>query len=359
MNNAEARKWLDGAWNCVLEMGTGEPDREIDRLVNSGVLSIRYAIMTQMLGKIADGNRSLLSLQLGTGESPGAWDARSFCTSVIVPWVADNHAVLGKSPDPYVNNPLRRPRLDEGTHQLRNKEEWDALVEFLAPLDAGGRIKLEAAFIRCLESAARRLAAQSFEYQIPVRVSLPQMLRILETFLSEASKGLRPLVVTAAMMAVLGRAFSLFANVSSQGMNEADSSTGAPGDIMCLDGNGNMLLAIEVKDRALTLADIKGSTQKARASTDPLSNLLFAAPSIRDDEQDIVRKNMETAWASGLNISQIDIVDLANVVFALLSEEWRPVLLREIGTELNKRADHVHRRAWHDLLSNISGEGMT
>lgn len=179
MNNAEARKWLDGAWNRVLETGTGEPDGEIDRLVNSGVLSIRYAIMTQMLGKIADGNRSLLSLQLGTGESPGAWDARSFCTSVIVPWVADNHAVLGKSPDPYVNNPLRRPRLDEGTHQLRNKEEWDALVEFLAPLDAGGRIKLEAAFIRCLESVARRLAAQSFEYQIPIRVSLPQILETL------------------------------------------------------------------------------------------------------------------------------------------------------------------------------------
>ncbi len=356
MNNAETRKWLDGAWKRVLETEIGESDSEIDRLVNSEVVSIRYAIMTQMLGKIADGHRSLLSLQLGTGESPGGWDARSFCKSVIVPWVVDNHAVLGKSPDPYVNNPLRRPRLDEGTHQLRNKEEWNALVEFLAPLDTGGRIKLEAAFIRCLESAARRLAAQSFGYQVPIRVSLPQMLRVLETFLSEASKGLRPLVVTAAMMAVLGRAFSLFANVSSQGLNEADSSTGAPGDVMCLDDSGNMVLAIEVKDRALTLADVRASTQKARASTDPLSNLLFAAPSIRDDEQDAVHENIETAWASGLNINQIDIIDLANAAFSLLSEQWRPALLREVGTELNRRADHKHRRAWHDLLSNIIGE---
>ena len=135
--------------------------------------------------------------------------------------------MLGKSPDPYVNNPLRRQKLDEGVHQLRDRHEWDGLVALLVPLESAGRIKLEATFIRCLESAARRLSAQSFGYQIPIRVSLPQMLRVLEAFLNEASGGLRPLVVAAALKAVLGRAFSLFETVSSQGLNEADSSTGA------------------------------------------------------------------------------------------------------------------------------------
>lgn len=356
MNNAEARQWLDDAWRRVLDAELGKPNGEIDRLVNSDVLSIRYAILTQMLGKIASEDRSLLSLQMGTGETPGAWDARSFCSAVIVPWVADNHDVLGKSPDPYVNNPLRRPRLDEGTHQLRHRAQWDALVAFLLPLDSSAQSKLEAAFVLCLESVARRLATQSFSYQVPIRVSLPQMLRTVEAFLAEQSGGLRPLVVTAAMMTVLGRAFSIFASVSSQGVNEPDSSTGAPGDVMCLDDGGKMVLAVEVKDRALTLADVRGSTRKARAATDPLSNLLFAAPSIREDEGDAIRENIDLAWASGLNISQIDIVDLANAGFGLLSEEWRPTLLREIGKELDERAAHGHRRAWHDLLSNLSGE---
>ena len=123
--------------------------------------------------------------------------------------------------------------------------------------------------------------------------------------------------------------------------------------MMCLDKSGNMVLAIEVKDRALTLADVRSSTQKARASADPLSNLLFALPSIREDERNAIRENMEAAWASGLNLGQIDIVNLAHASFALLPEEWRPKLLREIGTELDKRADHAHRRKWHDLLSNI------
>ena len=210
--------------------------------------------------------------------------------------------------------------------------------------------------MRCLASAARRLSSQSFGYEIPVRVSLPQMLHVLDAFFAEPSGGLRPLAVTAAMMAVLGRAFSIFASVSSQGLNEADASTGSPGDVMCLGGDGNMVLAVEVKDRALTLADVRGSTGKARAATDPLRNLLFATPSVRDDELDAIRQNIEAAWASGLDISQIDILDLAKAAFALLPEEWRPTLLREIGTELDRRGDHTHRRAWHILLSNIGGE---
>ena len=356
MDNAKARQWLDDAWGRVLENDPREPDDKIDRLVNSKVLSIRYAVLTQMMGKIAEEHRSLLSLQMGDGKMPGAWDARSFSSAVVVPWVADNHGVLGTSPDPYVNNPLRRPRLDAGTEQLRYRAEWDALVAFLAPLDTASRNELEAAFMRCLASVARRLLSQAFRYKIPVRVSLPQMFHVLEVFVAEPSGGLRPLAVTAAMMAVLGRAFSIFASVSSQGLNEADSSTGAPGDVMCLADDGSLVLAVEVKDRALTLADVRGSTGKARAATDPLRNLLFATPRVQDDELDAIREKIEAEWASGLNISQIDILDLAKAAFALLSEEWRPTLLREIGNELDRRGSHTHRHAWHTLLSNIGGE---
>jgi len=356
VTTAEARQWLEKAWGQVLETDPGEPDVTIDHLVNSSVQSIRYALFTQLLGKIANENRSLLSLQSGEGTDPGAWDPRSFCSAVIVPWVADNHDVLGKSPDPYVSNPLRRPRLDQGMDQLRSRQEWGVLVTFLSLLDNAPPSELEAAFILCLRSAARRLATQSFQYQVPLRVSLPQTLRTLETFLADASGGLRPLVVAAAMMAVLGRAFSIFARVTSQGLNEADSSSGAPGDVLCLDKDGNMVLAVEVKDRALTLADVRVSTNKARASTDTLSNLLFATPSIQENEREAIHKTMETTWASGLNINQIDIADLATATFALLSEEWRPILLREIGTELDRRGDHPHRRAWHDLLLNIGDD---
>ncbi|MCY4313658.1 MAG: hypothetical protein OXD44_08210, partial [Gammaproteobacteria bacterium] len=70
-----------------------------------------------------------------------------------------------------------------------------------------------------------------------------------------------------------------------------------------------------------------------------MSNLLFTSPSICEDERDSIRENMETAWASGFNISQLDIMDLTNAGFSLLPETWRPELLREIGAELDRRAN--------------------
>ena len=129
MDHREVREWLDAAWNEVVHESVTDPDPEVDALVNSDVSSIRYALVTQMLGKIANPARSLMVLQLGEAVE-GAWDARSFATAVVLPWERNNQQVIGKSPDPYVSKPLRRPRLDDDT-SVRSKAAWGALVSFL------------------------------------------------------------------------------------------------------------------------------------------------------------------------------------------------------------------------------------
>lgn len=169
MDHRGAREWLDEAWNEAVHESVTAPDPEVDALANSDVSSIRYALVTQMLGKIADPTRSLMALQLGeAGE--GAWDARSFATAVILPWERDNQQVIGKSPDPYVSKPLRRPRLDDDT-SVRSKAAWGTLVSFLEPLDAAPPEELQHAFRRVLRALVRRLARQSFSYPIPRRIS--------------------------------------------------------------------------------------------------------------------------------------------------------------------------------------------
>ena len=126
MNDEELNAWLDSKWEQVLASFESDPDEEVDRFVGSSLVSIRYAVFTQLLGKFADADRDLLCLQRGSQEtaaSVGRWDPRSFCTRIVVPWVRRNHNVLGRSSDPYVNNPLRRPRLDEGMEALSNRAE--------------------------------------------------------------------------------------------------------------------------------------------------------------------------------------------------------------------------------------------
>ena len=351
MDNAAARKWLDTEWQDVLMAAEMSPDPEVDCLVDSSVVSIRYAVVTQILGKIADPSRSLLYLQIGSGE-PGAWNARSFCDVVIVPWVADNHDVIGTSAEPYANKPLRRSRLWRGMTDVRSKD-WDRLVSLFESLENASADELRQAYRRCLAAVARRLSRQSFKYPIPMRVSAAKTREALEDFLSDQSGGLRPMVVAAALMQVLGEGFSLFSRVESQGVNEADAASGVPGDVMCY-ADDRIVMAVEVKDRNITLTDVRSSTRKAQQADQRLSNFLFMAPGIRHSEKAEIDDSMERTWASGLNLYQVDLLDLAAISFVLLDEEWHPRLLRGIGVELDRRGDHEHRRAWLDILSKIA-----
>ena len=340
---------MDAEWHEALNAEPTEPDPRNRRLgeLESGLDSLRAS--DQMLGKIAEPERNLMALQLGESVE-GAWDARSFATAIVVPWSHDNQQVIGNSSDPYVSNPLRRPLMDMGISKLRDKTAWGELVAFLAPLEDASLVDLQSAFRRVLKGLAGRLARQAFRYPIPQRISQPQLERIVHTFLSVPSGGLRPLAISAALFRTLGEGFSLFSEVRSQGINEADSASGMPGDIMCYDDTAQIVLAIEVKDANLTLAHVQGASLKAKQASEGLSSFLFAVPATQQSASAEIEEITQRDWASGLNIYTATIPMLIGTVFVLLKEEWRVQFLKEVGCELDERLNQPARRAWHDLL---------
>ena len=353
MNDEELNHWLDSQWEGTLSSFESEPDEEIDRFVGSSVVSIRYAFFTQLLGKFADADRDLLCLQRGSQEAAladGRWDPRSFCTQVVVPWVRRNHNVLGTSPDPYVNNPLRRSRLDEGMESLRNRGEWEALVAFLSELQSDGRrSRVEATLERCLKSIARRLRAQSVTYPVPHRISLSQLRDLLDRYLEVSDGGLRPLIVATALMRTLGEAFSIFTRVESQGLNEADAASGAPGDVLCFGTDEELVLAVEVKGHELTYVELGSTILKARSTG--VENILFAAPGIASADREAIDTRIEAEFALGSNVHQISINDLVRATFGLLGEGWRVQFIREICEELDARStDPADRVRFAGLL---------
>ena len=353
MSNVRLAARLDGEWTAALEAGADAADPEADRLVGSPVRSIRYAVLTQLLGKVADPSRDLLCLQRGEAEGAeeaGRWDPRSFCSAVVVPWVQRNRDVLGTSADPYVSNPLRRPRLDGG-EALRQPAEWAALAAFLRALeDAGTPAAVEDAARRCLRSAARRLNALAVEYPAPLRLSLDRLAELIDRFLAGRSRGLRPLAVTTALMRTLGEAFALFSRVEGQGLNEPDAARGMPADVMCYGPDGELRLAVEVKDRDLTLADAEATLAKSRRYG--IANVLFAAPGVRRRDADAVRARIADEWAKGANVYRVPIAELARAAFVLPDERWRVRFARAVGAELDARgAEYRHRRDWSDLLA--------
>ena len=356
MTPVQAREWLDDEWAVALASNDAEPDIVIDELANSKGVAVRYALMTQLLGKIADPARDLRAVQLAEG-SAGAWDARSFSTAVVVPWVAANQHVLGTSAEPYASKPLRRERLEHDMPNVRYQAGWNALVALFDRLEDHDAEQVTETFRRVLRSLVRRLATQTFGYAIPQRISLHRLQIILEKFLSVASGGLRPQATTAALMRTVGDAFSLFAKVEAQGINEADAAGGVPGDVLCYcrDDPERICLVVEVKDMELTLGHVDATSIKAKQADVGLANVLFAVPGIHTSDRAEIASRVGTEWAAGMNVYTISIHALVDALFVLVDEPWRVRLVREIGDELDARQDQPARKAWHDLLLTTEG----
>lgn len=350
MSDDDLAEWLKWHWSEAQRETSGD-DPEVDRFVDSEAVSIRYAFLTQLVGKLADPERDLLCLQKQDAAA-GKWDPRSFCTKTIVPWVQENQNVLGTSTDPYVSKPLRRPRLDEDMGSLRYRLEWEALVDLLESVQqAGDSASVERMVVRCLESVARRLRRQTFEYPVPHRISLDQLVELIVDYLAEPSGGLRPQALATALFRVLGDALGLFEEVTGQGLNEADAATGMPGDIVCRDTEGSPVLAVEVKDRTVGLTDLRMAITKARNSS--LHSFLFAAPGLVDSQKMVIDTMIAEEWSKGINVYHVPLEDLVRTVFVLLDEAWRTKLLAEIGAELDSRGAPLRaREGWRDLLEN-------
>lgn len=103
----------------------------VQRSINSRTKTYRYVLPTQILAKCVNSALDCRVVQEGSGLA-GAFDARTLCHNVVVPFDRANHNVLGGAPEPYVNNPLRIPSITpDKLAAQRDKDGFDDLCSVL------------------------------------------------------------------------------------------------------------------------------------------------------------------------------------------------------------------------------------
>lgn len=264
-----------------------------------------------------------------------------------------NQNILGTSTDPYVSKPLRRPRLEPEPGAVKNKSDWIALYKTLQRVQKQDKpVATRETMISVLRSIKRKLGESTFEYAIPERVSLRQVREIIGRFLSEASGGDRGLATAAALFETFGKHFGIYAEVRRFAINASDTSTGSTADIECIDSEGNLRLAIEVKERSLTLIDVKSAVVKARKSS--IQEFLFNSPRINPVETTDVADLFDKTWASGTNFYQLSIDELIKVGLSLTGETGRKDFIENVGRQLNLfNTQPRNRQGWKTLLDEI------
>lgn len=323
--------------------------------VNHKQVAYRFCLPVQLLGKLTEPRLDVLRLQKRRGDPSDVtgWDARSLASKVVAPFNQRQENILGTSADPYVGNPMRIPRMVRDDQSKKDVSGWNALVEVLEGVETRGDPDFTEAVLRqTLLEMLRRQQTLRFVYSLPPRISLDDTLDLAQRFLQERSGGDRGLALTAALFDAIGIHFRLYASVERARINASDEATGQAADLECVDGEGRVVLAVEVKERILTLSDVEGTLRKCRQRK--IKDIFFAAPGVQEGDRSSLSERIERAFTSGHNLYVFDFFDFARSVLALGGEPIRTTFLQKVGEHLDLwNTQPAHRQAWKRLLESL------
>jgi hypothetical protein len=360
----KAAEILKTGWDAVcsnakagkLRDSLSEPrlTKAIHLSVNSSTKTYRYFLPTQIVSKLADHTLDCHCLQAGRG-GRGAFDARTVAHEVVVPFDQRVESVLGGSQEPYVNNPLRVPEVSRRYRDAqKNKPGWDKLCMVLDAVEHRSERAFTAnVFRQVLTEIYKRLSAVRVVYPAPRRVSLHRAMEAVHQFLSEHSGGDRLLALSSALFSVIGERFRLYSEVRRGKITAADQQSGMLADLECVDKEGRIVFAVEVKDRKITVAQLKAKVRTVREKE--VSEIFFVATQgTVASEEPALKSLVEREFASGQNVYVTNLDRLAQTALALVGEKGRRNFLIKTSKQLEEhRSDIVHRQTWSSILGKL------
>jgi hypothetical protein len=190
------------------------------------------------------------------------------------------------------------------------------------------------------------------KYPVPFRISLEQVLEVAREF-SDAHRGkTRALALWGALFDSIAIHFHLFAKVNRARLRKRGQHELNPVDLECLNEQGVVVLALELRKRRASFADVQDTVIHTRNRD--IREVFFTAPKVDASDADQINSRIATAFAGGQNLYIADFFDLAKAVLALGGEPMRVLFLRKVGEHLDTwNTQPSHRQTWKRLLQTI------
>ena len=333
---AVARMRIDQYFvSAVTETGAGLPSDVVDGVRN--VLcgphkTFRYMLFTGLLAAVSDKNLHPRCLQVNA-RVPGAFDARSLCQKVVVPFEKKMlNGRLGASNEPFANKSARFDMIKK-TNNVRKGADQKALFMLYDVLE----------FVR---TANEKTRVQVFKFALSVIFKLPpskSSITVLSPictadigsdaffrFFESHTKGV-------SAVATLSGAYRLLytkpMKMKVHPATESGASSKEVGDIDVELPDGRRI-AVEVKDKPYTDVDVNHACEKALDAG--VRKVIFAigssAEKVRLHEGALI-----DVWAEkGVELSFLKISAVLGAVTALSCAEDRRRMASDIGNALDE-----------------------
>lgn len=285
----------------------------IDEILRGPHKTYRYVLITAILAKSTNDEIDILSLQAGD-DSEGAYDARSLCHKVIVPFERNYYPnSLGGSNEPYLNKPARFPRisLDNAVRKGNDYRTLSKMIEILSEISSSEQARIYLCKALWTLSDIYNSIEEKFnidEIEID-QSSNPQTLLDFICELTESSfEGeICPLVVSA----IEHYYYNGERKVIAHKVNESGASSKEIGDIDIFDSAEILISSIEVKDKDFTKEDVEHAINKFRLAN--LRNTMFIYGKNVSYKKREVFKTSQRLGNNGYFCVVISIIDFAKI----------------------------------------------
>ena len=223
----------------------------------------KYILLTGLLAKSTNNNANPIALQAGAPLN-GAYDARSLCHNVIVPFERDflNRA-LGGSNEPFLNKPARFTHLSD-KNAVRKGNDKETLLTLIYIF---GKIRNSQEAIEYLSCALEMLHVRITELKnlddthIKYSPTLIEIFEFIINFLEMPFEGETCTIVVGTLERLYYKKQSETYSVAVHNVNQSGASSKEIGDIDIYKGN-KYLYSIEVKDKTFTEYDVEHAFNK-------------------------------------------------------------------------------------------------
>lgn len=327
-----------------------EHQAAIEAIIQGNHLTFRYLLITSLLAKAVEPAIHMRSLQAGA-ELQGAYDARSLCHNVWVPFEREHlDSRLGGSNEPYLNKPARFPAIEK-TNAVRAGRDRDLLCtmyDLLESLNTANASIQHEAFMFAMSLVMQRGGSTSTDLPLePIVLTADAVTTFLDCYMESSYGGEVPVSIVGAILSVRHMAKDFTVKVHPA--NQAGSSSNEVGDIDVY-LRDTVTLPVEVKDKNFGPSDIEHAAAKARGASCP--RLLFvagrqASPAKNVDFKDIASKHAR----QGFDLAFATVDTLIRCEVPLLSEPDRRKLIQHIHKHLvSMRAKDETKRHFTELL---------
>lgn len=333
--------------NIAVEISSGIVEAT-ERLFASSTQAYREALVGCALARILDPAIDIHLPYMNQGEN--AFNGRTLDEKVVNPFLQEKAVPCSKAP--YLSALRRNIRFEVETAKgLRDKEAFYAMLRFIDELMTANQETAKSYLLFLMRAFVRLRDSSNIPLRKIARLSLDQFGALTDGLLSTPSGGLMPVLLAVAMFQTIKDCYGLNWEIQWQGINVADSASGAGGDITVL-REGEIVLVVEVTERPIQRERVV-STFNTKISPNGLDDYLFFYSANAPTAD--ARRAAQKYFAQGHDINFVPVRDWIVTTMTTIGPKCRTMFTSNVlSLFAAKGVPAAIKQTWNDQVAAVA-----